>query len=149
MHPFVFNTTKSLVFRPGASGELADVAGTLLGARVLFVTDPGLRKLGLCDDALASLKAAGIAVTVFDEVEADPSRATLEAATAAGDLAQVTGVVGFGGGSPLDVAKVASLLLGSREDLDQAWGVGQAKGPRLPLVLIPTTAGTGLSLIHI
>ena len=143
MHPFAFNTTKSLVFRPGASGKLADIAGPLLGANVLFVTDPGLRKLGLCDDAVASLETAGITVTVFDQVEADPSRATLEAAFAAGDAADVTGVVGFGGGSSLDVAKVAALLLGSREDLDEAWGVGQAKGPRLPLVLIPTTAGTG------
>lgn len=143
MQPFAFNTTKSLVFRPGASAELAVIAGPLLGANVLFVTDPVLRKLGLCNDALASLEAAGITVTVFDQVEADPSRATLEAAFAAGDAAEATGVVGFGGGSSLDVAKVAALLLGSREDLDEAWGVGQAKGPRLPLVLIPTTAGTG------
>ncbi|WP_104017589.1 iron-containing alcohol dehydrogenase [Roseovarius nitratireducens] len=143
MQPFTFNTTKSIVFRPGASAELASVAGSLLGARVLFVTDPGLRKLGLCDKALASLDAAGIAVTVFDQVEADPSRATLEAAVEAGQAAEVTGVVGFGGGSSLDVAKVSALLLGSGEDLDGAWGVGQAKGPRLPLVLVPTTAGTG------
>lgn len=143
MHPFAFNTTKSIVFRPGASGELADIAGLLLGANVLFITDPGLRKLGLCDDAVASLETAGITVTVFDQVEPDPSRATLEAAFAAGDAAEVTGIVGFGGGSSLDVAKVAALLIGSREDLDEAWGVGQAKGPRLPLVLIPTTAGTG------
>lgn len=143
MHPFAFNTTKSIVFRPGASGELADIAGLLLGANVLFITDPGLRKLGLCDDAVASLETAGITVTVFDQVEPDPSRATLEAAFAVGDAAEVTGIVGFGGGSSLDVAKVAALLIGSREDLDEAWGVGQAKGPRLPLVLIPTTAGTG------
>jgi alcohol dehydrogenase class IV len=143
MHPFAFNTTKSIVFRPGAAGELADIAGLLLGANVLFITDPGLRKLGLCDDAVASLETAGITVTVFDQVEPDPSRATLEAAFAAGDAAEVTGIVGFGGGSSLDVAKVAALLIGSREDLDEAWGVGQAKGPRLPLVLIPTTAGTG------
>lgn len=143
MLPFAFNTTKSIVFRPGAAAELAAVAGGLLGARVLFVTDPGLRKLGLCDAALASLEAAGLAVTVFDAVEADPSRATLEAAVAAGRAAEVTGAVGFGGGSSLDVAKVAALLLGSGEDLDAAWGVGQAKGPRLPLVLVPTTAGTG------
>tara|TARA_R100000935_G_scaffold45277_1_gene68381 strand:+ start:652 stop:1812 length:1161 start_codon:yes stop_codon:yes gene_type:complete len=143
MHPFAFNTTKSIVFRPGASGELADIAGLLLGANVLFITDPGLRELGLCDDAVASLETAGITVTVFDQVEPDPSRATLEAAFAVGDAAEVTGIVGFGGGSSLDVAKVAALLIGSREDLDEAWGVGQAKGPRLPLVLIPTTAGTG------
>ncbi|MDF3420137.1 iron-containing alcohol dehydrogenase [Sulfitobacter sp. KE29] len=143
MDPFEFNTTKSIVFRPSASAELADISGSLLGANVLFITDPGLRKLGLCNNALASLEAAGIAVTVFDQVEPDPSQATLKAALAAGDAAEVTGVVGFGGGSSLDIAKVAALLLGSREDLDKAWGVGVAKGPRMPLVLIPTTSGTG------
>src|SRR5690606_7413483 len=57
--------------------------------------------------------------------------------------ASITGVVGFGGGSSMDVAKLVALLLGSGEDLDEAWGVAQAKGPRLPLVLVPTTAGTG------
>jgi alcohol dehydrogenase class IV len=60
-----------------------------------------------------------------------------------GRSAGATGVAGFGGGSSLDVAKVAALLLGSGEDIDGAWGVAQAKGPRLPLVLAPTTAGTG------
>lgn len=143
MQPFTFNTTKSLVFRPGAAAEMAEVAGATLGPRILFVTDPGLTKLGLYDAALASLRGAGTTVIVFDTVEADPSRKTLEAAVAAGRAAEVTGIVGFGGGSSMDVAKVAALLLGSGEDLDDAWGVGQAKGPRLPLVLVPTTAGTG------
>ena len=81
--------------------------------------------------------------TLFDQVEADPSRATLMRAVEAGHAGGVTGVIGFGGGSSLDVAKLASLLLGSGEDLDAAWGVAQAKGPRLPLALVPTTAGTG------
>lgn len=143
MTPFAFNTTKSLIFQPGAASDLAAVAGPLLGARVLFVTDPGLRALGLCDPALASLRAAGLSVSVFDSVEADPARATLMAAVEAGRTAEATGVVGFGGGSSLDVAKLAALLLGSGEDLDAAWGVGNARGPRLPLVLVPTTAGTG------
>lgn len=143
MTPFTFNTTKSLVFRPGAAAALADVAGTLVGDKCLFVTDPGLRRLGLCDPAIVSLQDAGLAVTVFDAVEADPSLATLMAATEAGKTAGVTGVIGFGGGSSLDVAKLAALLLGSGEELDGAWGVGNAKGPRLPLVLVPTTAGTG------
>ncbi|MBJ3777048.1 iron-containing alcohol dehydrogenase [Acuticoccus mangrovi] len=143
MHPFIFNTTRSVVFRPGAAAELAAIAGGLLGARVLLVTDGGLRRLGLTEPAIASLTAAGAAVTVFDAVEADPSRATLVKAVEAGREAGATGVVGFGGGSSLDVAKLAALLLGSDEDLDAAWGVGNAVGPRLPLVLVPTTAGTG------
>ena len=143
MTPFVFNTTPSIVFEPGAARRLGGIAGARLGRSVLFVTDPGLRRLGLCDAAIASLEAGGIAVAVFDAVEADPSRKTLEKAVEVGLSAGATGVAGFGGGSSLDVAKLAALLLGSDEDLDEAWGVGQAKGPRLPLVLVPTTAGTG------
>ena len=143
MTPFVFNTTPSIVFEPGASRRLGAIVGSRLGASVLFVTDPGLRRLGLCDPAIASLQAANISVTIFDEVEADPSRATLERAVAAGLSAGVTGIVGFGGGSSLDVAKLAALLCGSGENLDDAWGVGNARGPRLPLCLVPTTAGTG------
>jgi len=143
MTPFVFNTTPSVVFEPGAARRFGAIAGPRLGRSVLFVTDPGLRGLGLCDPAIASLEAAGIAVTVFDAVEADPSLATLMQAVEAGKAAKATGVVGFGGGSSLDVAKLAALLIGSGEDIDGAWGVGQAKGPRLPLALVPTTAGTG------
>jgi len=143
MQAFKFNTTKSIIFRPSASAELGEIAGALLGESVLLITDPGLRKLGLCDKGIASLEASGCTVTVFDEVEADPSRTTLEAAVEAGKSANVTGVIGFGGGSSMDVAKLAALLIGSGEDLDEAWGVEMAKGPRLPLVLVPTTAGTG------
>ena len=141
--PFAFNTTPSIVFENGAARRLGQFAGRRLGQTVLFVTDPGLRRLGLCDPALASLADAGVAVTIFDQVEADPSLATLMKAADAGRSAGATGVVGFGGGSSLDVAKLAALLIGSGEDLDGAWGVGNAKGPRLPLVLVPTTAGTG------
>ena len=143
MTPFTFNTTPSIVFEPGSARRLGGIAGRKLGASALFITDPGLRRLGLCDAAIVSLKEAGITVTVFDAVEADPSRATLEKAVDAGRSAGATGVVGFGGGSSLDVAKLAALLIGSGEALDGAWGVGQAQGPRLPLVLLPTTAGTG------
>ena len=147
MQPFTFNTTPAIVFEPGAAARLGAVIGQRLGQRfgktVLFVTDPGLKNLGLCDPAIASLEAAGIAVTVFDQVEADPSRATLMKAVEAGRSSGVAGVIGFGGGSSLDVAKLSALLIGSGEDLDGAWGVGNATGPRLPLALVPTTAGTG------
>lgn len=143
MTPFSFNTTKSLIFETGAAARLAEVAGQTLGTSVLLITDPGLRQLRLADPAIASLEASGHKVAVFDKVEADPLRETLMEALAFGRTTAATGVVGFGGGSSLDVAKLVALLLGSEEDLDEAWGVGQAKGPRLPLVLVPTTAGTG------
>lgn len=143
MNPFTFNTTKSILFRSGAAQEIDRRAGAVLGAKVLLITDAGLRKLGLCDPAIAALEAASHEVTIFDAVEADPSVATLMAAVEAGRSSGATGVLGFGGGSSLDVAKVAALLLGSDQPLDDAWGVGNATGPRLPLVLVPTTSGTG------
>lgn len=143
MQPFVFNTTAQIIFRAGAAIDLATIMGQRLGSRVLFVTDPGIRRLGLSNPALAALSRAGIEAHVFDEVEADPSLATVLRAVDTARAAGVSGVIGFGGGSSLDVAKVAALLLGSGEDVEEAWGVGKAKGPRLPLVLVPTTAGTG------
>lgn len=143
MHPFTFHTTKSLVFETGAAARMAQLAGKTLGDRVMLVTDPGLSKLGMIDAAVASLQDAGHEVHIYDAVEADPSRETLMKAVAFGREISATGLLGFGGGSPMDISKLVALLLGSGEDLDEAWGVAQAKGPRLPLVLVPTTAGTG------
>src|SRR5688572_11048854 len=107
MQPFTFNTTPAIVFEPGSARRLGAIAGARLGASVLFVTDAGLRRLGLCDPALASLGDEGRSVTIFDGVEPDPSRATLMRAVEAGRAAGVTGVVALGGGSSLDVAKLA------------------------------------------
>ena len=141
--PFRFNTPSSIVFEAGVSSRLGDIAGSVLGKTCLLITDPVLHEMGLCDSAVKSLKENGISVVIFDKVEADPSRTTLLSAVDFARAHKISSVVGLGGGSSLDVAKLVALLAGSNEDLDQAWGVGLAKGPRLPLVLIPTTAGTG------
>lgn len=143
MTAFAFHTTPQFVVRPGSSSELAQIAGQKLGKTVLLITDRGIRAAGLDVSAMRSLEAAGHEVTVFDDVEADPSLATLMNAVEAARACSATGVVALGGGSSLDVAKLTALIAGSGEDIDEAWGVGNAKGPRLPLVLIPTTAGTG------
>lgn len=140
---FEFNTPARIVFGAGATLDISGVAGSLLGEHVLLVTDKGVRSAGLTESAENSLKTSGCRLTVFDSVEPDPSLATLEACISLGTEARVTGILGLGGGSSLDIAKLAALLLGSGENLDQIWGVGQAKGPRLPLMLVPTTAGTG------
>ena len=81
--------------------------------------DKGVRGLGLADPMLGAL---GDRALVFDAVEADPSAATALAAVAAGREAGVTSVIGFGGGSPMDVAKVVAYLLGSGDDLDAITG---------------------------
>jgi alcohol dehydrogenase class IV len=139
---------RSFTFHPGprliaGTGKSANFAELLPVGPCLFVTDEQLVRLGLTDPALKALDASGRSPTVFDKVEADPSRATLEAAVEAGRSAGAVSVVGFGGGSPMDVAKLAAYLLGSGDDLESIWGVDIARGQRLPLILIPTTAGTG------
>ena len=139
MRPFTFNPGPRLLAGPGQAQTLAE---KLPAGACLFVTDAELIRLGLTD-AYRDAIGASRELIVFDAVEADPSKETLLAATEAGRSAGVTSVVGFGGGSPMDVAKLASYLLGSGDELDTIWGVGLAKGHRLPLALVPTTAGTG------
>jgi len=143
MNAFTFNTTQRVVSAPGAAGNLGALAENLLGPRVLFVTDAGIRKAGLESRAIASLEAHAMKVCMFDKVESDPSIGTVQSATEMALAAGCSGVVALGGGSSLDVAKMVALLAGSNEDIDDVWGVNNAKRPRLPLVLIPTTAGTG------
>ena len=136
MAPFTFHPGPRLISGDGSATRLA---GHLPDGPCLFVTDRDVVALGLTDACRASLNE----VVLFDAVEADPSKETLLAAVEAGRAAGVNSVVGFGGGSPMDVAKLAAYLLGSGDDLDSIWGVGLATGQRLPLALVPTTAGTG------
>jgi len=140
MHNFTFHPGPRLV---AGAGEAASLAGKLPDGPCLFVTDQQIVRLGLADSCRAALEAGGKPVVLFDAVEADPSRATLEAAVAAGEAEGVRSVIGFGGGSPMDVAKLAAYLLGSADDLDRIWGADIAKGQRLSLVLVTTPAGTG------
>lgn len=140
---FTFATTPRVVCRAGAAADLGAILDGRLGPRVLLVTDAGVRGAGLTEASLASLRAAGIAVAVFDGVHADPPEADVLAGVEAARAHGATGIVGLGGGSPLDVAKLVALLVGSGETLAGLYGVGLAKGPRLPLALVPTTAGTG------
>ena len=147
MPDFIFNTTPSIRQTSGGAGHLGPLLKTLPFAatrtEVLFVTDPGIVKLGLCDAALNSLKESGFEVTVFGGVEPDPKATTVLAATEIAKANNIACVVGFGGGSSMDVAKVIALLAASDQPIEKAYGVNQATGSRLPLVLVPTTAGTG------
>jgi len=142
LNSFQFNTTPGLRFGNGQAKNSCIEISDKLGEKILFITDKGLMSLGLTEPTIKELQKNG-SVEVFDDVEADPSKKTLLNAIEIGKKIKATGVIGFGGGSSMDVAKLSALILGSDENLDEAWGVANAKGPRLPLVLIPTTAGTG------
>lgn len=143
MSGFLFQTPANLKVAPGAASEIGGIFAAMRSKRVLIVTDQGVHAAGLAESAKDGLEAAGIAFTVFDEVVADPPVAVVEAAVSAGREFKADAVLGLGGGSPMDTAKLAAYLLGSGDCLADIYGVGNAKGQRLPLVLVPTTAGTG------
>lgn len=140
--PFAFNTTPKIVFAAGCAANIAEHVA-FLGKNVVLITDKGLIKAGIVAPAIEHLTKAGATVSVFDEVVADPPRDQILKAAEFCTANNATGVLSIGGGSSMDVAKLAALIAGSQEDLEEAWGIGNAKGPRLPLALVPTTAGTG------
>ncbi|MBQ8105902.1 MAG: iron-containing alcohol dehydrogenase [Afipia sp.] len=143
MQGFVFQSTKSILVEPGSSSRIGELAKGLGCKSVLLVTDAGVKSAGLLQAGLHGLEQQGVAVTLFTDVEADPPVHVIDAAVKAAIEAEVDGVVSIGGGSSMDVAKLVALLAVGKEKLADIYGVGMAKGPRLPLVLAPTTAGTG------
>lgn len=143
MNPFTFNTSKSIQFGAGMLSSLGELVRARIGERVMLITDPGMMSTGIVDRALKILSGAGVTVELFKDVEADPPEAVILNATRQAQSADIAGVVGLGGGSSLDVAKLVSLLVPGTEDLKDVYGVGNARGPRLPLILAPTTSGTG------
>ena len=142
---FRFQTVPTLVVEFGAARRL----GALLRerypalARLCLVTDGFLHRSGLLASALADLAASGWTVTVLDNVVADPPEQVVLDAVARARDAQAQIVVGLGGGSSMDVAKLLAVLLASRQTLGEMYGVNRVEGERLPLVQMPTTAGTG------
>ncbi len=143
MTPFVFNTSKSIQFGAGQLGRLGDIVRAQIGQRILLVTDPGMMRTGIVERAMEGLASAGIRVELFNDVAADPPEAVVLDATERARAAGVEGIIGLGGGSSLDVAKLVAVLALGQEDLKAIYGVGNVKGGRLPLILVPTTAGTG------
>ncbi len=148
--PFEFNTVASILVEWSGARRLgALLAPRFAARRALLVTDAGLVRAGLLAPVRESLEAAGFGVTVFDAVEVDPPEAIV---LRCADQARRVGaelVIGLGGGSSLDVAKLAAVLAHSEQPLAGMYGIGKVTGDRLPLVLVPTTAGTGSEVTHI
>jgi alcohol dehydrogenase class IV len=143
MNPFTFQTTPNVLFEAGASKKLPEIVGSFGARRVLLVTDKGVRSAGLTKAAEAALAAAGVTLDVYEDVVADPPSTVIEAAARRARELGTDLVLSIGGGSALDTAKLVAYLAKSDEPLDSIYGVGLAKGDRLPLILVPTTAGTG------
>jgi alcohol dehydrogenase class IV len=140
---FDFHSTHSIVVERGGSANLAKRIVERGGKSVLIVTDPGVLSAGLLNKALPQFKELALSLQVFSDVQADPPVSVIDSAVKLAQDCKADFIVGFGGGSSMDVAKLVALLAPGKEKLVDVYGIGMAKGPRLPLILVPTTAGTG------
>ena len=143
MDNYAFETVPKIHCEPGGAARLGELCADRQWRHVMVITDEGVRSAGLADGAIDSLRAHGMETSVFSEVQADPPEALVEEAVKAARSAGADAVIGLGGGSSLDTAKLVALLCGTDQHLPDIYGIGFATGPRLPLVQIPTTAGTG------
>lgn len=139
---FVFQTVNDIRFGAHCTEQIGVMLQEKFAARsALIITDQGLVKLGKLQALLTSLETSSIKVKVFDQVLPDPSDSLiLQAAEQAQD---VDVIIGFGGGSSMDTAKLAAVLARLEQPLAEMYGVNNVRSSRKPLVQIPTTAGTG------
>jgi alcohol dehydrogenase class IV len=143
MQDFIFNTAASITCGGGASLKLHEHCAEFGVRRPLLVTDPGLVAIGLVQPVLEALKANQCEAVLFDQVREDPPESVILAALELALASDIDGVIAVGGGSSMDVAKVIAVLMKSEQSLADIYGVDQVTGTRLPLILVPTTAGTG------
>lgn len=138
-----FQSTPRIVMGVGASNQLPSEVKRLSGKSVMIVTDPGLVKTGIVDQIQENLVSAGLKVTRFDTVEPDPAFETASVAAKAARDSGADTILGLGGGSSLDIAKVASIVVTNADPVNSYVGIDLVPGPGLKTILVPTTAGTG------
>lgn len=143
MTPFEFRLPTRLVFGSGAIDRIGALAREMGFSRSLLVSDRGLEEAGHVDHALRLLRAAGVEVEVFDEFEVNPDAAMVERGVRFARACRPDSVIGLGGGSSLDCAKGINLLLTNGGAMADYRGYGHAHAPLLPMLAVPTTAGTG------
>jgi len=139
-----FQCPAKIVTGDGSASAVGAEAQALGITRAVVVTDKVLHeKTDSVSKVVAGLQAAGISAAVFDDVEPDPLVGTARRSAEFARRFTPDGVIGLGGGSPLDIAKATAAVLANETPLDQMWGVGNILKPALPMILLPTTAGTG------
>ena len=138
---FRFSPFGSIVFGNGVVSEIGVHVKKINATKVLVTTDQGIVEAGLLSKLLEPLSAENIDYTVFDEIEPNPSIETVNKAAELGKDCQL--VIGFGGGSSIDVAKAVAILVTNGGNIEQYEGINNVKKPLLPIIAVPTTAGTG------
>jgi alcohol dehydrogenase len=140
---FDFQPRTRVIFGADTMERVGEMARELGGRKVLLVTDKGLAAAGHPARAIGFLEAAGMHVAIYDEVRENPTNLDVDRCVEVARAAGVDLIVGLGGGSSLDTAKGCNFILTNGGRMQDYWGVGKATKPMLPLIAIPTTAGTG------
>ncbi|MGI5901799.1 MAG: iron-containing alcohol dehydrogenase [Desulfitobacteriia bacterium] len=146
---FRFNIGPTVLFGEGISKTTGDIAKDMGAKNVFLLYDKGVKAAGIVVGVLKSLQDAGLNVTEFDGVEPNPSEASVEAAAEIGRAAKADVLVAIGGGSSMDTAKSVNVLLTNPAPINQYEGFGGKVNPTKPLILIPTTAGTGSEVTEV
>jgi alcohol dehydrogenase len=141
--PFDFDPRTRVVYGPGTIDQLGELAREIGATRVLVVSDEGIARAGHVDRAITGLNAAGLAARIFTDVQPNPTTEDVDRGLGVARQFGVDLLVAIGGGSSMDCAKGINFLLTNGGQMRDYWGVGKATKPMLPLIAIPTTAGTG------
>jgi alcohol dehydrogenase len=143
MVPFDFQPQTRIVFGAGKVDQLGDLAAELGARRALLVSDPGIIAAGHAECGLQSLRNAGLAAHLFEGVHQNPTTKDVETGLVFAQTIDPDVIIGLGGGSSMDCAKGINFLLTNGGRMQDYWGVGKATKPMLPMIAVPTTAGTG------
>lgn len=139
----LFQTTSRIIRGAGSLPQITDEITRLNKSSVLIITDPGVVSVGIIEKLIQVLSGTDIRYTIFDKIEPDPSLQTANAAAAKAEESAADMIVGIGGGSSIDIAKVAAILVTNEGEIASFVGIDQISKPGLATIIIPTTAGTG------
>jgi len=139
----LFRTTKRILFGVGSAERIGPEAQLIKAKKVLIITDPGIIQSGLLTSVEKSLQSVGLPFALFEGVEPDPRIEVVEKSLEKAKREGIDLIIGFGGGSSLDIAKVTSILMTNPGRIDNFFGIDLVPNPGVPVILVPTTAGTG------
>lgn len=143
MNEFSFSIPQEVIVGKGSINRLPEVAGKLGKSHGLIISGPHLDKMGIVKSCADALNKEGIKVDAFTETEGNPSVETVDKATKAFLSSGADFIIALGGGSPMDVAKAVGVVAKYGGDITEYEGGGKVPGDIVPLIAIPTTAGTG------
>ena len=143
MNEFTFSVPQNIIVGRGSLAKLPEVAEKSGGKKAFIISGPHLNKMGIVQSCVDALKAKGIESSVFTETEGNPSVETVDKASAAYKESGADFIVALGGGSPMDVAKAVGVVARYGGSITEYEGADKVPGDIIPLIAVPTTAGTG------